>query len=119
MTRLKILYLNVDTLYPRAWTADLERRLLAPMAAVTQVNEMCIILRWREPQAGLRDEYPRHVKENISRVDDYETVEGFCKACRAAEMGSWIMHMLAILEAGDVLGRKDSLIDRGRAVDKE
>lgn len=51
-------------------------------------------------------------------MGDHETVEEFYKACPPAEMRSWIMDMLAILEAGDVLGRKDSLIDRGRAAVK-
>ena len=110
MTRLRVLYLNVDTLYPKAWTANLERRLLAPLAAVTQANDMCVILRWSKP-AGLGEhEYPKHVQNAVWRLDDYETPEDFYKACPPAEMRDWITKTLALLESGAVLGRKDSFL---------
>jgi hypothetical protein len=38
MTRLRVLYLNVDSLYPRALTAEREQKLLEPLEALTQVR---------------------------------------------------------------------------------
>jgi hypothetical protein len=110
MTRLKVLYLNVDTLYPKAWNCDLEKRLLGPLAAITQPREMCIILRWRKPLLLDPTEYPTHVRESIWRIDDYDHPDMFYKACPPAEMRSWIVGMLQCLEDGAMLGGRDHLL---------
>lgn len=112
MTRLKILYFNVDTLYPRAWTAELEKRLLAPLTAITQANEMYVILKWSKPAEIDTNDHPRHVREAIRRIGDYELPDQFYKACQPAEMQTWISKTLALLESGAVLSRKDSLMSR-------
>jgi hypothetical protein len=105
MTRLKVLYLNVETLYPRVWGCELEKRLLGPLAAVTQVSELCVILRWCRP-AGLEDEeYPSHVRENVWRLDEYRDPADFYAACPPAEMRDWIVQKLSLLELGDPVDR--------------
>lgn len=110
MTRLRVLYFNVDTLYPRVWSCEFEKRLLGPLAAVTQVGEMCVILRWCKP-AGLEDsEYPSHVRENIWRLNEYKHPDDFYVACPPAEMRTWIIDKLLLLESGEPVGRKDSVL---------
>jgi hypothetical protein len=112
MTRLKVLYFNVDTLYPKAWNCDLERRLLGPLAAVTQIYEMCVIVRWRKPVGLDAQSYPRHVRESLWRIDDYDHPNKLYTACPPAEMRIWIVEMLRCLENGGQAGRKGNVVSK-------
>lgn len=110
MTRLKVLYLNVDTLYPRLWDKDRESRLLGPLAAVTQTSELCIILRWKAPDGVSEDamEHGEVVRGNVKRVDDFALPDDLYKAYPPADMRYWITEKLRFLEYGLPIGRKDS-----------
>lgn len=111
MTRLRVLYLNVDTLYPRAWTAELEQRLLAPLTAITPPCELCITLRWKQPAATLGvEEHAVHVSQSIRRVDDYESPDELYQSYPPADMRKWIMTVLEQLEHTTSLSKKTSVV---------
>ena len=103
MTGLRVFLFCVDSLYPRAWTADLEDKLLAPLAACTQVREWWVVLKWRGQ--GHDEGVPGTVKERVWRVDGYEKVEMLWKDCEAADLGIWVPEMLRRLQMSEIVGR--------------
>jgi hypothetical protein len=103
MQRLRILYFNVDTLYPKAWTAELEDKLLAPLKEL-EVNEISVIVRWSSttgPAPHFLELRDRSVP--VVRIDDFGT--DYDSAWRlyhehpAADMRSWIIKQLKVLSA--------------------
>lgn len=109
MTRLRVLYMNVDTLYPRLWGADFEKRLLGPLAAVTQLSELCVIVRWKEPVGLEASAYPEYVRRNIWRVNEFELPDDFYGAYPPADMRAWIMGVLRSLESGEDIGKRKGM----------
>jgi hypothetical protein len=105
MSRLKVLYFNIDTLYPRAWTAELEEKLLTPLRG-TEIAELHVIVRWTKPKAGapkLKSSREDAVQATSSstltliRVDDYESPDRLYEEHPAADMRTWIVDKLTLL----------------------
>jgi hypothetical protein len=105
MSRLKVLYFNIDTLYPRAWTAELEEKLLTPLRG-TEIPELHVIVRWTNPRAGVRrlDAATGDAVQpcpssgfTLVRVDDYEFPDQLYQNHPAADMRTWIIEKLTIL----------------------
>lgn len=103
MPRLKILYFNVDTLYPKAWNAQLEDKLFAPLKGL-QVTDLNVIVRWSAtegPASNALEVYNRSVP--VVRIDDYGTdydsVRRLYSDHPFADMRSWIIRQLMLLSA--------------------
>jgi hypothetical protein len=109
MARLRVLYFNIDTLYPRAWTVEREEKLLTPLRGF-EIPELHVIVRWMKPEAGdgkLHASSVNVTKPNVLptftvvRVEDYEFPEQLYEAYPAADMRTWIVEKLALLRATD------------------
>jgi len=101
MRKLKVLYISVDSLYPRAWTMELEHKLLAPVGDVEQVTELQVIIRWARP-GQLATNFPQNPIMTLARLEDYVFWEELYQACPAADMRAWIMAKLTLLESGQL-----------------
>jgi hypothetical protein len=101
MPRLKILYFNVDTLYPKAWTAELENRLFAALKEL-DVKDLNIVLRWSASNGS-----PPHFLQvrnqsvPVIRIDDfgmdYDSVSRLYRQHPVADMRTWIIRQLKAL----------------------
>jgi hypothetical protein len=113
MSGLRVLYINVDTLYPRAWTSDREERLLAPIRAI-QVPELHLIVRWRKSETGLKQlsssteevtqpSFPHPIQIDPVRIDSYDGYDlRLYQDHPAADMRAWIIGKLQLLGANAV-----------------
>ncbi|KIW01544.1 uncharacterized protein PV09_07022 [Verruconis gallopava] len=112
MSRLKVLYLNVDTPYSKAWTRnrDFEKRLLSPLAGLSNVEDILVILRWLKPVDLDENEYPPHVRRHLWRQEEYDLLDNFYAACKPADMREWITKALVLLEEGAISNVRDSLL---------
>jgi hypothetical protein len=106
LSGLRILYFNVDTLYPKAWSAELEDKLLMFLKEIV-VPEFHVIVRWKKPQTGLRllrssvedTGISSHTYAyNLVRTDDYEFPNQLYAEYPAADMRTWIITKLMSLD---------------------
>lgn len=102
MSRLKVLYFNVDTLYPNIWTADLERELLTPLAAFRHVPEMHIIVRWVKPKDLDPDWFENETGRPLIQGDSVDEADERYRHSPAGDMRGWIIGKVQMLEGGEV-----------------
>lgn len=104
MSRLKVLYFNVDTLYPNIWTAELERELLRPLIELRHVPEMYIFVRWVKPI--YKDSNPNWFEDEIGkpliRGDSDDVSVKLFRQSPAGDMRRWIIQKVRALERGDM-----------------
>lgn len=99
MSRLRVLYFNVDTLYPNIWTAGLERDLLTPLLGFRRVLEMHVIVRWVRPKEVNPDWFEIETGRRLVRGD--ESDEEF-RQSPAGDMRGWIIEKVRALERGEL-----------------
>ena len=97
MSRLKVLYFNVDTLYPNIWTAELERELLSPLTEMCHLPEMHVIVRWVKPldQNPNPDWFEDEIGKPLIRWDSTEIPDELV-------MRQWIIEKVRVLETGGI-----------------
>jgi hypothetical protein len=102
MCRLRVLYFNVDSLYPKAWTAELEKQLLNPLRDVNHVAEMHVIMRWICSPGQDKDWFENETGKTLVRWDSYELPDKLFEAIPAADLRRWIIDKVGALERGDI-----------------
>lgn len=97
MERLKVLFFNVDTLYPNIWTAELERKLLGPLLKLRHLPEMHVVVRWAKPAYGNQnpDWFENAMKMPLIRWDVMRIPDEL-------DMRWWIIEKVRALERGEL-----------------
>lgn len=102
MTRLKVLYFNVDTLYPNIWTAELERELLTPLVGFRYVLEMHLIVRWVKPKESDSKWFENESGRDLTRGDEVDEADEEFRHSPAGDMRGWIIDKVRMLEGGNL-----------------
>ncbi|KAE9970806.1 hypothetical protein EG328_006071 [Venturia inaequalis] len=102
MTRLKVLYFNVDTLYPNIWTAELERELLTPLVGFRYVLEMHLIVRWVKPKESDSKWFENESGRDLTRGDEVDEADEEFRHSPAGDMRGWIIDKVQMLEGGNL-----------------
>lgn len=100
MSRLKVLYFNVDTLYPNIWTAELEREVLRPLVDLLRVPEMHVIVRWVRPKDSDSEWFENETGRVLVRGDEVDEADEKVRRSPAGDMRSWIIDKVRMLEGG-------------------
>jgi hypothetical protein len=112
MSGLRVLYINIDTLYRKAWTSEREERLLAPISAI-QIPELHVVVRWSRPRTrleqlsgstedALQSDFSHTHLINPIRVDSYDDHLLLYQDHPAADMRTWIIRKLEFLSTNAV-----------------
>ncbi|QDS75127.1 hypothetical protein FKW77_007564 [Venturia effusa] len=102
MCRLKVLYFNVDTLYPRIWTAEFERELLGPLRELRSVREMHVVIGWVKPTDLDPDWFRIETGRVLVREEEGEEADELCRWSPAGDMRGWIIDKVRALERGEL-----------------
>jgi hypothetical protein len=104
MSRLKVLYFNVDTLYPNIWVAECERELLSPLVELRHLPEMHVIVRWVRPlyKNPNPDWFEDETGKKLIRWNSLEIPDDLFKASPEANMRRWIIEKVGALERDEL-----------------
>lgn len=103
MSRLKTLYFNVDTLYPKIWTAEFERELLTPLVQLHYVPEVFVNVQWEKPvyDDATSNWFEEEIGRPLLRGESLKTPDEINQIYpEASDMRIWIIKTVQALDEG-------------------